>query len=205
MAFTWSARAASPTGYAAMCVLEATSLAPGPITGQLQFVELSDTTLNVSLVVSGLSNGTHGFQVHMYGDISSPTAAATGGHFIGDCVSCRPTGILQEVGMLNNGQLLVVNGSSVSLNFIETVAKFNGVNSIIGRSVVIHGTPADASVRAAQCVIGRWTEPTGAPPGKGWWWAYVFEKLMRQHRHCELNHTPAACNGFAVARNACMF
>jgi hypothetical protein len=91
---------------------------------------------------------------------------STGGHFVGACNSCRPAGSLQEVGLLDDGKPLVVSGASVTYSFIETQAKLRGVNTIVGRGVIIHGdgSSAGAGVRMAQCAIGRLSE-VGAP---GW-------------------------------------
>ncbi len=72
--------------------------------------------------------------------------------------------MLQEVGLLDDGKPLVVTGNSASYSFTETVAKLRGVNSIVGRAVIIHGngSASGSTVRMAQCVIGRQSE-TGVP------------------------------------------
>jgi superoxide dismutase, Cu-Zn family len=152
-----------PSGSAAICVLEATSNNAQPVSGYLHFVELMDTTLQITLVASGLSNGAHTFHVHTFGDISDPSGNSVQGHFVGNCSGCRPPGALQEAGLLNNGNPVTVAGGTVSYTFNEPIAKLSGTNSIVGRAIIIHGTAAGASVRAAQCVIGRWYEPLASP------------------------------------------
>jgi hypothetical protein len=83
----------------------------------------------VTLAINGLPAGNHGFHVHTYGDISAISGSGTGGHFVGNCTSCRPANILQEVGMLNDGVPLVSNGvSTTTVTFVERVAKLWGVN-----------------------------------------------------------------------------
>jgi superoxide dismutase, Cu-Zn family len=144
-------------------MLEATSNNALPVTGYLHFEELIDTTLQITLVASGLSNGPHTFHVHTFGDVSDPSGNSVEGHFIGNCSGCRPPGALQEVGLLNNGNPVTAVGGSVSYTFIDPVAKLSGLNSVIGRAIVIHGTAAGAGIRAAQCVIGRWFEPLTSP------------------------------------------
>jgi Cu-Zn family superoxide dismutase len=129
------------------------------ITGQMSFVATDSThsSFDVSYDISGLSDGTHGFHVHTLGDLSDPVAAmATGGHFKGDCDSCRPAGsVEQTVGLLGNGQAPITSaGGSAKGTFNDKVIRFAGTNSIIGRSIVIHGNAVDAGARVAQCVVG---------------------------------------------------
>lgn len=104
--------------------------------------------------------------VHTYGDVSDSGGLATGGHFVGTCNGCRPAGALQEVGLLDDGKPLSVTGNAVEYRFLEKVATLRGVNSIIGRSVVIHNngtnSTAGAGIRVAQCVIGWDAQPTVA-------------------------------------------
>ena len=150
--------------YSATCELEATTNNIGPVTGRVSFVELADGNLRVSVVASGLTNGTHGYHVHTYGDISSGDGMSTGGHFVGDCNACRPAGQPQEVGLLNNGTKLVTTPSgSVNFTYVEEVAKLWGVNSIVGRAIIIHGNANGPAPRVAQCVIGRRIGNISAP------------------------------------------
>ena len=148
-----------PAASTAVCVLEGTELNDGPVSGWFSFT-LTDTTnglsdLSVLYDVRGLADGPHGFHVHTWGDISSPTAAATGGHFIGTCNGCRPSGQPQEVGLLDDGvPLQSLNGRATGL-FTESVAKLRGENSILSRSIVVHGNGTSAGARVGQCVIGR--------------------------------------------------
>ena len=146
----------NPTELSAICVLSGTEDNAGPVSGSFVFQQLDDDTLNVTVSVSGLSDGEHGFHVHTYGDVSSATGAAAGGHFKGDCDNCRPgwPASLQEVGLLDNGTALTSVGGRASMWFVEGVAKLSGVNSILGRSMIIHGNNGSSSVRVAECVIG---------------------------------------------------
>lgn len=49
------------------------------------------------------------WHVHTKGDTCLSDGTSVGGHFVGDCVSCRPDGALQEVGLLNNGTAIHVS------------------------------------------------------------------------------------------------
>ena len=152
-----------PTGNSAVCVLEATANATGPVWGYATFVELSDASVNITLSVWGLSVGAHPFHVHTYGDVSGPNGIAAGPHFPGVCNQCRPPGGEETVGLLNNGTPIAVDGPYVLFSYIERVAHLSGTNSVLGRALVIHGTAAEGGGRQAQCVIGRWTESPTAP------------------------------------------
>jgi Cu/Zn superoxide dismutase len=148
----------------ATCVLTDTVASPFQVSGVINFTETPAGDLTVAMSVTGLATGPHFYHVHMYGDVSSVDAMATGGHFIGDCNGCRPSGQLQEVGLLNNGVPLNVTSPTTPtlFTFTETVAKLRGNNTILGRSVVIHGDGVNSGTRVAQCVIGRMSE-TGTP------------------------------------------
>ena len=73
----------------AVCYITGTTAGPN-VAGVVEFVEDLDGNLMITLNVTGLADGNHTFHVHEFGDVSSPTAAAAGGHFIGTCNSCRP-------------------------------------------------------------------------------------------------------------------
>jgi superoxide dismutase, Cu-Zn family len=141
----------------ATCTFEATSNNAGGVTGSINF-EMQDTTsLLISWNVCGLSAGSHTYHVHTTGDILATDGSSTAGHFIGDCTNCRPSGP-QEVGNLGAGLVPLVadaNGcSTLTTPYTDTVAKLFGVNSIIGRSIIIHGNAQSSGARVAQCVIG---------------------------------------------------
>ena len=113
----------------------------------------------VTYDVSGIApDVVHGFHVHTWGDIESSTGMAVGGHFIGDCTNCRPSGP-QEVGNLWDGAGLTTDGSGrVSGMRLDKVIQLEGVNNIVGRGLIIHGngtmSTGGRAVRVAQCVIG---------------------------------------------------
>ena len=58
------------------------------------------------------------------------------------------------MGLLDDGTPLTVVENTAGYTFIESVAKLSGPNSVIGRSVIIHGDGVNPLARAAQCVIG---------------------------------------------------
>ena len=150
------------TAAAASCTLVPTSGNRFMTTGRVDFVDDGNGGIVVTLKAVGVPNGNHTFHVHVYGDISDPVGNAVTGHFVGVCNSCRPAGAAQEVGLLNNGSVVVATGNTLSYSYTDYVIALSGVNSIVGRSVVVHGngTTAGALTRIAQCVIGVQNQPT---------------------------------------------
>jgi Cu/Zn superoxide dismutase len=154
--------------YTASCLVTASANNRVPVVGSVEFQQSVGQNLSVAVSVSGLVNASHGFHVHVYGDISDPYVMSESGHFIGDCNgTCRPnvTGMLQEVGYLNNGAPLVVTGINAvaTYRFQDSVAKLYGIDSIVGRSIVIHHDGLSPSIRVAQCVIGSTGGPLDTP------------------------------------------
>ena len=145
-----------PEVTSATCYFDETSLATEPVEGTVAFTQTSEGVVKVEYTITGLDAGNHGFHVHQLGNILSDDGSSVEGHFVGHCHgTCRPSGVLQEVGLLDDGRLITSSGSIAAGTFDDTVIELNGKNSIIGRSLVIHGIRDNASPRAAQCVIGR--------------------------------------------------
>ena len=112
----------------------------------------------VSGLASTLPNLGHPIHVHQRGNVADSAAAmAVQGHFNGSCTSCRPAGVLQEVGMIGDGYRINVDSGATRTagQLVDSVMMLSGPRSIVGRSAVIHGSSSDPNVpRAAQCVIG---------------------------------------------------
>lgn len=116
--------------------------------------------------------------MHYYGDIADTGAMRTGGHYIGDCGDddpCRPEGVLQEVGMLGDGYLISVEKDIAVGSFRDSIIKLSGKDSIIGRSIVVHGNEINSAARVAQCVIGTTRlEPEHSDAGVLCILSYIF-------------------------------
>lgn len=142
----------------AICTFEATKGNPGPIIGFAEFFENEDgTSVFVRYRVHGLTPGKHGMHVHTLGNIALKSGSSVCGHFIGDCDKCRPDDVLQEIGMIGDGSELSVNapGGVAEGSYNDSSIRISrGINSILGRSLIIHGIYDDPNPRAAQCVIG---------------------------------------------------
>ena len=138
----------------AMCVFQSDR-----VSGHVAFTQTS-TNMKVQYSIEGLSPGEHKWHIHLYGDVSQDTSmSSTGGHFIGTPATPRT-----EIGMITPVQptattlidsKIVADAQSRAFDEIEDQQlTFSGPNSIVGRSVVIHGDESGPGVRVAMCVIG---------------------------------------------------
>ncbi len=117
--------------------------------GQVTFTKMEDGRIKVNAEVYNLTPGKHGFHVHEFGDCSSPDGKSAGGHFFTDHDN---HGSLEEhkthVGDLGN---LEANADGIAkATFITDKLSFSGMNSIIGRGVIVHEGEDDTK-----------TQPTG--------------------------------------------
>jgi Cu-Zn family superoxide dismutase len=110
--------------------------------------------VRVSVHVTGLAPGKHGFHVHEFGDCSAADGSAAGGHF-------NPTGEphgapadpQRHTGDLGN---IEANAQGVAdLEYVDARASFEGLTSILGRGVIVHANADDMK-----------TQPTGNAGGR---------------------------------------
>lgn len=133
------------------------------VTGIVLFEQVGGMgPVTVSAIIVGLTNQTvHGFHLHQWGDLTSASGAAAGSHF-------NPTNSRHGIPGADYGHL----GDMGNINFFDETGEafysfendrisLNGVNSIIGRAVIVHELQDDCSdpvgnagVRLAQGVIG---------------------------------------------------
>ena len=115
-----------------------------PVEGLIHFSELRGIT-SVNGTVTGLKpNAPHGFHVHEKGDCSTPDFSSAGGHF-------NPTN--QPHGAHGSGlhhlgdmpQLMADASGTAKVSFNSQTLKLRGVNSIIGKSVIVHRDPDDVN------------------------------------------------------------
>lgn len=127
------------------------------VAGTFDFEAQGDNTLKVTYSLTGLPVGyarivfshacsclphrvprhsSHGYHVHTLGDIFTSDGMAVGGHFIGSEARNQRTGTLKEIGALDNGNPLTADASGNSAaTYFDQLAKLNGPDSIVGRSV----------------------------------------------------------------------
>jgi Cu-Zn family superoxide dismutase len=152
--------------YFAQAIIKGTAIDPN-ITGTVTFSQPLGQNVTVSVNITGITNGTdilHGIHVHMYGDMSDQAAAlAVGSHFNGSTGGAHGcpevSGTNRHFGDMGNWQATA--GSIVFSKTLDLLT-LNGLDSIIGRAVILHSknddctTPGtgDSGVRLAQGVVG---------------------------------------------------
>jgi Cu-Zn family superoxide dismutase len=99
--------------------------------------------------IYGLTPGAHGFHIHQYGDCNAPDAASAGGHFN---PAGEPHGApnMEKRHAGDLGNLEAGQDGKAKINMLDTRIAFEGAQSILGRSVVVHLQPDDFK-----------TQPTG--------------------------------------------
>ncbi len=110
----------------------------------------TENGVRVSANVNGLAlMSSHGFHIHEFGDCSAADASSAGGHFNPrGQPHGAPDSAQRHVGDLGN---IVSNGAGVAqTNMVDTQLSFSGMDSIVGKSVVIHAVVDDLE-----------TQPTG--------------------------------------------
>ncbi|KAL9645765.1 hypothetical protein ABK040_003497 [Willaertia magna] len=156
----------SYTGTYLAAVLQPTVISKANITGRVLFQRLDNGSVRVFGKICGvLPNTVHGFHVHQFGQLNLTSGLDFGSHF-------NPTGVphglpYAERHMGDMGNLTSdANGMIVFDNTFDLL-QFSGVNSIIGRGLVLHNDTDDGSQpvgnagnRIAIAVIGI---PDAAP------------------------------------------
>lgn len=96
----------------------------------------------VSVEISGLTPGMHGFHVHQNGDCSAPDASTAGGHFNPtDSKHGAPGQAPHHVGDLGN--IEANDEGRVNVEFEVDHLAFSGPSSILQKAVVVHAQPDD--------------------------------------------------------------
>lgn len=114
-----------------------------------QFSKFSPVSVEVNL--SGLVPGKHGFHVHEKGipkGIKTIDCKILGGHFNPYSVQHGSYSLdtTRHVGDLINNLDVNLDGV-VNIYFIDTlISLYPGKNSVVGRSIVIHGDPDDEGI-----------------------------------------------------------
>lgn len=121
------------------------------VKGEVNFKQ-TDSGVEVTARVTGLTPGKHGFHIHENGDCSAPDASSAGGHFNPTGTDHgAPTAAVHHVGDLGN----LDAGEDGVATYDETYdflsLKKGDQNSILGRGVIVHAQPDDLT-----------SQPTGA-------------------------------------------
>ncbi|XP_071955137.1 superoxide dismutase [Cu-Zn]-like [Antedon mediterranea] len=112
------------------------------VKGVINFTqEAADGPVKVTGEVTGLAAGNHGFHIHEFGDYTSGCSSA-GSHFNPfKKTHGAPEDEVRHVGDLGN---CVADDSGIAkIDLTDKLLNLTGVNSIIGRSVVVHADVDD--------------------------------------------------------------
>jgi Cu-Zn family superoxide dismutase len=106
------------------------------VTGKVTFTS-SSTGIKVVADLEGLTQGKHGIHIHECGDCSAPDGTSAGGHFNPDIkMHGSPMDMDRHEGDLGNIQADA--SGKAHLEYIDTLLSFEGIHSIIGRSIIVH-------------------------------------------------------------------
>jgi len=142
----------------AICILYPTQ--GNNVTGTVTFTP-SGSGIKVVADLQGLAKGKHGFHIHECGDCSSADGMSAGGHFNPDSKNHgSPMDMMRHEGDLGN--IEADDAGKAHLEYVDPTLSFEGVHSIIGRSVIVHKNEDDmktqptgnAGARVACGVIG---------------------------------------------------
>jgi Cu-Zn family superoxide dismutase len=116
----------------AVCVINQNN-----INGTIIFKEdLKNKNVIITINLSGLTPGLHGFHVHEYGDLREGCGSLCGHYNPKNKKHGGPNDKERHVGDLGN---IKANANGVcKMKFTDKVIKLRGKYSIIGRSIVIH-------------------------------------------------------------------
>lgn len=102
-----------------------------------------EEAVTVLVHIEGLpANSTHGLHIHQYGDCSAVDGMSAGGHFNPhDVPHGGPDDMIRHVGDLGN-----VTSNQHGMGHLEVRdahIAMHGLNSIVGKSVIVHAQPDD--------------------------------------------------------------
>jgi Cu-Zn family superoxide dismutase len=111
-------------------------LANSKVEGEVEFKK-TDAGMQIKIELSGLTPGKHGFHIHEFGDCSAPDGKSAGEHF-------NP-GKMQH-GDINSsskhdgdmGNVTADADGKVNITLTDKMMTFDGPNSILGKSVIVH-------------------------------------------------------------------
>jgi len=102
-------------------------------------LEQKDGYIQLSGEFTGLSQGEHGFHIHMFGDLRSADASSAGGHY-------NPTSHQHggpESAEHNEGDLGNIKANSNGVAKVDVNLKGIDIHALLGRSLVVHRGPDD--------------------------------------------------------------
>uniref|UniRef100_A0A4D6QHB2 Superoxide dismutase [Cu-Zn] n=1 Tax=Pohlia nutans TaxID=140635 RepID=A0A4D6QHB2_9BRYO len=121
----------------AVCVLTGSS----NVSGVISFLQDGSGPTSVEGEIKGLNPGNHGFHVHALGDTTNG-CMSTGPHFNPKSLEHgAPGDEIRHAGDLGN--IIAGEDGVAKVSLKDVQIPLSGVDSIIGRAVVVHGDPDD--------------------------------------------------------------
>lgn len=141
----------SPENMKAICVLYPAG--NNQVSGTVRFEKVSQG-IKVIVDIGGLTPGKHGFHIHEFGDCSAKDFSSAGGHFNPSmAVHGGPMDEMRHEGDMGN--IGADPSGTARLEYIDHKMTFDGAQSIIGKSVIVHEKEDDLK-----------TQPTGNSGGR---------------------------------------
>lgn len=109
--------------------------------GEVTFEETGDG-IGIRATVQGLPKGTHGFHIHEHGDCSAADFSSAGDHFNPEQNDHGEPGAASHAGDLGNIEVSVEGVTEKLLNSRHIILR-EGMNSVVGRAVIIHAKADD--------------------------------------------------------------
>jgi Cu-Zn family superoxide dismutase len=124
------------------------------VSGTVTFTILENGKVKVEATITNLTPGKHGIHIHEYGDCSDAKAMSAGGHYAGEHKEhSSPESTVRHLGDLGN---IEANAEGIGkLSYIDEAISKAGLESIVGRGVIIHEKEDDLK-----------TQPTGNAGGR---------------------------------------
>jgi len=129
-------------------------LGPSTVKGLVLFTPL-DHGVEISVQLTGLTPGQHGFHVHEFGDCSAPDGSSAGPHFNPEGKPHGAPGAdASHAG--DYGNLLADSSGHATLKLVShRITLDQSATGVLGRSVIIHDKPDDLT-----------SQPTGNAGGR---------------------------------------
>src|SRR6476646_9170588 len=142
--FLFVACSMTKKGPSAMAML--TPISGSTATGMVHFKELTDGSVDVSADLTNVPAGVHGFHVHDKGDCSDNGNAA-GGHFNPtNMPHAAPDAQSHHAG--DFGNVTAESNGEVHTKFnTRSITVHDGVASVVGHAVILHGNPDDLTTQ----------------------------------------------------------
>lgn len=142
--FLFVACSMSKKGPAAMATL--TPISGSTATGMVHFQELSDGSVDVSADLTNVPAGVHGFHIHDKGSCADNGNAA-GGHFNPmNMPHASPEAQSHHAGDFGN-VTAEANGEVHTKFNTRSITVHDGMNSVVGHAVILHGNPDDLTTQ----------------------------------------------------------